>query len=495
MNCMPDESIGVIGGTGALGSALVEAWAGVGYRVVIGSRSQEKAQDKARSINQALGSDRVSGATIEAAASRAGIAVLAVPYSTHESTLLRIASHLKGKVLIDTTVPLQPPKVARVRLPAGGSAALEAQALVGEEVDVVSAFQNVGAHNFRSGKAIECDVLVTGDSERARQKAVALANAAGLRAFHAGPLVNSVAAEALTSVLIGINKRYGYPGAGLRITPGHGEDAAGTKSYAPDRLELLSVPGIPAIDDECDLVGILLEAVEKSGVGILDGDVVIVASKLVSKAAGRYIDLTEVDVTPQAQELAEKTGKDARLVTLILGESTRVVRHREGLIIAEHKSGVVLANAGIDFSNVEQPVPEGRALLLPEDPDAAAQEIRREIHDRTGRHTSVILNDSMGRAWRKGTTGHAIGVAGLQPLIDLRGAADLYGRPLATSEVALADELAAAASVVMGQGAERKPVVIVRGLANVPAEGAEADTRESRSAKDLLRNEEEDLFR
>jgi NADPH-dependent F420 reductase len=211
-------SLAVIGGTGDLGGGLAWRWAKAGYRVIIGSRSAEKAIASAAEITADHPHAEVSGLANADAAAAADLVVLTVPFSVQQSNLEAIAPGCQGKVLLDCTVPLQPPKVARVQLPAPGCAALLAQAAVGEGVDVCSAFHNVGAEHLRSEDAIDCDVLVFGDKVAARQQVVDLVEAAGMKAWHAGPLANSAAAEALTSVLIGINKRYGIVGSGLRIT-------------------------------------------------------------------------------------------------------------------------------------------------------------------------------------------------------------------------------------------------------------------------------------
>ena len=213
------QTIGVIGGTGALGSGLARRWARAGYRVIIGSRSDEKALEAAAEANAALGSDAViEGMANSQAAAAADIAVLTVPFAHQQATLQGIREPLAGKILVDTTVPLVPPKVARVQLPEAGAAALLAQRAVGEQVQVVSAFQNVAADLVATEAQLDCDVLVTGDKPDARQAVVELAEKAGMRAWHAGPLANAAAAEALTSILIFINRRNPGRHAGIRVT-------------------------------------------------------------------------------------------------------------------------------------------------------------------------------------------------------------------------------------------------------------------------------------
>lgn len=212
-------TIAVLGGTGKEGSGLALRWAHRGHRVIIGGRSAERAAEAAAEMNATLGGDRVSGADNVAAAAAAEIVVLAVPYAAQRDTVEAVCAGLAGKMLIDVTVPLVPPKVSRVQLPEGGSAVEAIQTLLGEEVRVVSAFQNISAHHLtKLDEDIDCDVLVCADDPAAADAVVALAEEIGLRAWNAGVLANSVVAEGLTSVLIALNRRYKVPGAGIRIT-------------------------------------------------------------------------------------------------------------------------------------------------------------------------------------------------------------------------------------------------------------------------------------
>jgi NADPH-dependent F420 reductase len=210
--------IGILGGTGALGMGLATRWAAAGYPLVIGSREAAKAEAAAGSISAGAVAVAVRGMDNLAAAQVAEIAVVTVPFASHLPILRDVRGALSGKILVDTTVPLVPPKVATVQLPPEGSAAVAAQRLLGPTVRVVSAFQNVAAHKLQAGQPIDCDVLVCGDDKAAREVAIGLAAAIGLRGIDAGPLANSAAAEALTSILIGINRRYKVDGAGIRIT-------------------------------------------------------------------------------------------------------------------------------------------------------------------------------------------------------------------------------------------------------------------------------------
>ena len=215
MKALP--TISVIGGTGDIGSALAKRWAAAGYPIVLGSRSKEKAEAAAREMNDHHGS-AVSGEDNRTAAAKADIVVIAVPYANHEAIVNEIKPAVTGKIVVDTVVPLVPPKVSVVKLPPDGSAALRAQRLLAGAARVQSAFHNVSASKLKSGESIDCDVLVFGDDKDARAIVIDLANAAGTRGIDGGPLANSIAAEALTSVLIGINRRFKVNGAGIRIT-------------------------------------------------------------------------------------------------------------------------------------------------------------------------------------------------------------------------------------------------------------------------------------
>ncbi|MDJ0876965.1 MAG: NADPH-dependent F420 reductase [Halieaceae bacterium] len=227
---MTNESLpvlAILGGTGDLGTGLARRWAQAGYRVIIGSRTQEKAEAAVADLHEVMAERGVAEVSVEAmenlaAAEAAQIVTLTVPFAHQVSTLEHVKGALDGKILVDVTVPLVPPKVGRVQLPEGGSAGQIAQDLLGESVQVVSAFQNVAAHHLQEGHGIECDVLVTGDNKEARGQVIDLVEAAGMRGFHAGPIANAAAAEALTSVLITINRQYKCH-AGISIT---GPDSA-----------------------------------------------------------------------------------------------------------------------------------------------------------------------------------------------------------------------------------------------------------------------------
>lgn len=212
-------TIAVLGGTGKEGKGLAYRWARAGYRVIIGSRAEEKALAAAKEITEMLGEEiAVEGMPNLQAAKEADIVVLTVPYAAHRATLESVKNELKGKILIDVTVPLVPPKVATVQMPAAGSAAQEARQIVGVETEVCAAFQNISHEHLLDNAPVECDVLVTGTSKEARAETLKLVEAAELTGWDAGPIENSVVIEGLTSVLIGINKKYGSTHAGIKIT-------------------------------------------------------------------------------------------------------------------------------------------------------------------------------------------------------------------------------------------------------------------------------------
>jgi len=233
---------------------------------------------------------------------------------------------------------------------------------------------------------------------------------------------------------------------------------------APKRLTLSVVPGIPLIDPGDDLGSIVIEAINSAGISPIDGDIIVVAQKVVSKAQGRYVDLADVTPSARACELAGRVGKDPRLVEVILSESVRVVRDHPGVLIMEHRLGFIAANAGVDRSNVGAFAGRDVVLLLPLEPDRVAQNLRARWEQHYRKSLGVIVSDSFGRPWRQGTVGVALGAAGMPALNDLRGQPDLFGRPLEVSATAMADEVASAASLLMGQANEAHPVIIVSGL-------------------------------
>ena len=251
-------------------------------------------------------------------------------------------------------------------------------------------------------------------------------------------------------------------------------------------VTITGLSGIKLVEPGDDLGAITVTAFAANGIVPEDGDVLVLAQKIVSKAEGRYVDVATVQPSERAIALAAELDKDPRFVEVVLSESKRVVRHRPGLLIVEHRLGLVMANAGIDHSNVPTDDGVDRVLLLPEDPDGSARALREHLVRVFGTGIAVIVSDSFGRAWRKGTVGIALGAAGLPALVDLRGHPDLFGRALLVTETGFADEIAAAASLLMGQADEAMPMVLVRGLAwSAPEVPAAA----------LIRPAEHDLFR
>jgi coenzyme F420-0:L-glutamate ligase/coenzyme F420-1:gamma-L-glutamate ligase len=255
------------------------------------------------------------------------------------------------------------------------------------------------------------------------------------------------------------------------------------------RLELSALPGLPLVVPGDDLAALLLAALARAGLALADGDVIAIASKLVSRAEGRFVPLSRVEPSPRAVALAARAGKDPRIAELVLREASEVSRVAPGAIIVRHRLGFVSANAGIDQSNAGLPGAEPSegpfALLLPEAPDASAERLRRALSEASGAAIGVVVTDSFGRPFRLGTVGAAIGVAGLPALWDQRGGTDLFGRVLEQTVTALADQVAAAADLVAGQAAEGRGAVLVRGL-RFPVG--------SHSARELARPREQDLY-
>ncbi len=253
-------------------------------------------------------------------------------------------------------------------------------------------------------------------------------------------------------------------------------------------LTLTPLQNIPLIRRDDNLADIVVNALQENNIVLQDNDIFVFAQKIISKAEGRAVNLATITPSARAKELAKQTDKDARVVELILQESSEVLRTRVGAIIVEHKLGFVCANAGIDHSNVAGvgDSAEEWVLLLPAEPDRSAEKMRAEVKSKTGKRVGILIIDSHGRAWRNGTVGVAIGIAGLPGLEDLRGKRDLFGYTLQVTQVGIADELAAAASLMMGQAAEGTPVVHVRGFPYPMREG---------KLKELIRPKDQDLFR
>jgi len=251
-------------------------------------------------------------------------------------------------------------------------------------------------------------------------------------------------------------------------------------------INLIAVPGIPDVQAGDDVAALVAQGLETAVITLQPHDIIAIAQKIVSKAEGRTVRLADVTPGARAREVAQQTDKDARVVELILQESEEISRMRRGVLVVRHRLGFTSANAGIDRSNVAQTAGDERVLLLPENPDASAAHIQAALQAKFGVPVGVVITDSHGRPFRLGTVGVAIGVAGIPALWDRRGEPDLYGYRLEHTDVGVADEIAAAAGLLMGQAAEGTPVVIVRGLNLPAAEG---------KASDLARPKEMDLYR
>lgn len=255
---------------------------------------------------------------------------------------------------------------------------------------------------------------------------------------------------------------------------------------ASNSITLTALAGLPLIRPGDDLGALLAVALRHAGIAPANGDILIMAQKVVSKAEGRFVDLAEVVPSARAVALAKEVNKDARLVEVILAESVEVVRHKRDVLIVAHRLGFVMANAGVDQSNVAPAADGERVLLLPRDPDASAAALKAQLDGEFGVDLGVVINDSFGRPWRNGAVGVALGAAGVPALQNLIGAPDLFGRRMRVSEVAIADEIASAASLLMGQSDEGQPAVHLRGFrCEAPAVPASA----------LVRSRELDMFR
>ena len=252
-------------------------------------------------------------------------------------------------------------------------------------------------------------------------------------------------------------------------------------SQPSERIEIIAVPGLPEIPPGAPLAEMLCNAIAAAGLALADGDVLVIAQKIVSKAEGRLVELSSVVPSPFALSIAKSLGKDARQVEVILQETKRIVRMDSGLLISETHHGFICANAGVDASNV----PDGWLVLLPVDPDASARTLQLEIRSIAHKHAAIIITDTFGRPWREGLTNVAIGVAGFDPLLDYRGQRDEHGHSLSATVIAAADELAAAAELVMGKLA-RRPAAIIRNFSWQAAEG---------KTSTMIRARERDLFR
>ena len=252
------------------------------------------------------------------------------------------------------------------------------------------------------------------------------------------------------------------------------------------KIEIIAIPDIPMIQPGDDLPAIIWERAQAAGVTFEDRDVVVVTQKIVSKAEGRSVRLSEVTPSPEAIELAASVNKDPRFVEVVLRESRGVMALRPDLLVVENRLGIICANAGIDRSNIEQIGDDVTLMLLPQNPDASARAIQERLEARSSKTLAVLVIDTLGRPFREGVIGMAIGVAGMEPLLDVRGQADLFGYVMERTIINRADEIAAAASMLMGQTSARLPVVIVRGASYPPGPGA---------LRAILREPGKDMFR
>lgn len=251
-------------------------------------------------------------------------------------------------------------------------------------------------------------------------------------------------------------------------------------------IKVIGIESVPIVDVGDDIAALILNAASKENIGIEDGDIIVIAETIISKSEGNKIDLKSIKPGLNALEMAEKTGKDPNLVEAIIENSNEIIAVGSDFIISETKHGFVCANAGIDESNVEN----GNATPIPEDPDRSAEIIRKKIKEATQEDVVIIISDTQGRAFREGAIGTAVGISGMNPLWDRKGEKDLYSRELQTTSIAVADELASTASILMGQADEGIPVVIIRGVSYV-----KALKNNNATAKDLIRPKKFDVFR
>jgi coenzyme F420-0:L-glutamate ligase / coenzyme F420-1:gamma-L-glutamate ligase len=233
---------------------------------------------------------------------------------------------------------------------------------------------------------------------------------------------------------------------------------------AGNRVEYIALSGIPLVEPDDDLALLIKQSLTRMELKLQPRDVLVIAQKIVSKAEGRYVRLADVEPSARALTLAKSVGKDGRFLEVVLSESTEIVKTRPNVVITAHRLGFVMANAGIDQSNIDQGNGEERVLLLPKDPDGTAQRLKAELDPAADLNLGVIINDSFGRPWRNGVVGVALGAAGVPSLLNQIGVADMFGRAMRVTEVAIADEVAAGASLLMGQAGEGQPVILVRGL-------------------------------
>ena len=450
--------VAVVGGTGSFGQAVAKRLVDAGVDVVIGSRDAERA----RAAAEPLGA---TGASNDDAVQRVDLVVFAVKADAAVESARELRQSIGSTPVFSVCAEL-------TFGPGGVKPTTEATSIAQRIQDELDAPVAAGLHSLAASNLAQAppdeDALVCGDDEVAKQLALDLAGSA-----RDGP------------------RRRLRPARERPRARGHDrrdrereQALQGPRGAPPDRpdvsteVRVLALEGIPEVEEGDELAGLLAAAADRAG-GLEDADVVVVAQKVVSKAEGRVVRLDELEPSAQAHELAVEG--DPRHLEAILRESARLVRVRPPLVIAETRHGFVCASAGVDASNATGP---GTVVLLPVDPDASAARIREGLRDRTGRDVGVIVSDSFGRPFRQGTTDVALGVAGVVPLLDLRGTRDQVGYELRATQIAVADELASAAELVLGK-ARGIPAAIVRGV-ELQGEG---------SGRDLLMPPDRDLFR
>ena len=462
--------VAVIGGTGSFGLALAKRLVAADYDVVVGSRDADRATEAAAGIGAA-------GATNEDAARQADLVVLATKADATLETARDLRDAIGSTPILSVAAELSFTKEGVFPTSEATSIAVRLQEIL--DGPVIAGLHSLAAANLGADEAPVEDALVCGDDPDAKAIVLELAEriTAG-RAVDCGPAGERPRArgphrsDRQCQQALSRSRRSHLHGAAVMPD-------AGIASALPGEVRVIPVRGLPELADGDDLGGLLHAALAGLG-GFENGDVVVVAQKAVSKVEGRVVALADVEPSTQARELAGDEG-DPHHVEWILRESAEVVRSRPPLVIAETRHGFVCASAGVDASNARG---EGTLVLLPIDPDASAARLRARIHELSGAHVGVIVSDSFGRAWRQGTTDVALGCAGITPVRDLRGTSDASGHVLLSTQIAVADELAGAAELVMGKAAAI-PAAIVRGV-DVSGEG---------TAAELLMPRERDLFR
>ena len=468
------QAIAFIGGTGPEGLGLAMRFAQAGREVIIGSRRQDRADEAAQKIRDAVPNANASGLENKAAVAQGEVVFITVPFDGQEPTLQDLRAELAGKIVVDTVVPLQFEKgKIRALILDDGSAAEQANRILPDSI-VVGAFQNLSAHELMD---LEHDVPADVVVWRGRRRLEAACHRHGGRDQRVpGHRRRRPGELALRRGHHGPPPQYQQGPQG----PVDDQDRRGV--VAPPEVRLIGITGLPEVHSGDDLPAMLIEAAARQGTPLEDGDVLVVTQKVVSKAEGRVLKLAEIDASPFAQSFAAKWDKEPGLVEAVLRQSRRIVKMDQGVLITENLLGHICANGGVDASNLET---QGTVALLPEDPDRWCSQARAEARKRLGVEIAVIMSDTFGRPWRDGCTNVAIGVSGMDPMIDYRGQLDPAGMVLKVTVIAIADGLAAATEPIMGKF-NRVPATIVRGYDYPKGEGGAAA---------LLRDPSKDLFR